>query len=179
MFVGVGRSLWRDDWSVFYSCCWPSPAQSFWGPSPVELATIFCTLRFGTFFPSGPTTRRATVEVFNPVSTRDITLTHWFPGLVVQTWHRSHTKHFIIGVFSAAVVWVMYDIFLGIRSSGWDTNVRTRWTGPAEYLLLPVEDTQILHAVIFMNLRYFNRNVRDLNYVEELRCRNFQRILAR
>jgi hypothetical protein len=34
-------SLTREDGSVLYNCCWPSPAQSFSGLTPVELATIF------------------------------------------------------------------------------------------------------------------------------------------
>jgi hypothetical protein len=46
--VDVGRSLWREDWSVFYNCCWPSPRQSFSGPIPVGLATIFYSLIFET-----------------------------------------------------------------------------------------------------------------------------------
>jgi hypothetical protein len=29
--VLVGRPLWREDGSVFYMCCWPLPAQSFFG----------------------------------------------------------------------------------------------------------------------------------------------------
>jgi hypothetical protein len=47
-FVDVGRSLWREDESVGYNCCWPSPAQSFSGSSSVGLATIFYCLRFET-----------------------------------------------------------------------------------------------------------------------------------
>jgi hypothetical protein len=39
--VFVGRPLWREDGSVFCICCWPSPAQSFSGPRPLDLATIF------------------------------------------------------------------------------------------------------------------------------------------
>jgi hypothetical protein len=31
-----------------YNCCWCSPAQSFPGPSPVGLVTIFCCCRFET-----------------------------------------------------------------------------------------------------------------------------------
>jgi hypothetical protein len=31
-FVCVGRPLWREDGSVFCTCCWPSPEQSFSGP---------------------------------------------------------------------------------------------------------------------------------------------------
>jgi hypothetical protein len=33
---------------VVYSCCWSFPAQSFSGPSPAGLMTIFYSLRFET-----------------------------------------------------------------------------------------------------------------------------------
>jgi hypothetical protein len=33
---------------IVYKCCWPSPAQSFSGPRPMGLATIFYCLRFET-----------------------------------------------------------------------------------------------------------------------------------
>jgi hypothetical protein len=46
-FCGV-CSLWREDGSVFCISCWPLPAQSFSGPSPFGLATIFYCLRFET-----------------------------------------------------------------------------------------------------------------------------------
>jgi hypothetical protein len=46
--VLMGRPLWREVWSVFCMCCWPLPAQSFSGPSPLGLATIFYCLRFET-----------------------------------------------------------------------------------------------------------------------------------
>jgi hypothetical protein len=46
----VGCSLWREDRSVICTYCWPLPAQSFSGPSPLRLATIFYCLRFETFF---------------------------------------------------------------------------------------------------------------------------------
>jgi hypothetical protein len=95
-FVDVGRSLWRENGSAVYTCCWSSPAQSFLGPSPAGLVTIFYCLRFETPpawrvrspylypprkgwpgytprhwvpFSSPPTTRRATMEVFEPAST--------------------------------------------------------------------------------------------------------------
>jgi hypothetical protein len=48
-----------------------SPAQSLSGPSPVGLMTIFYFFRLVTSFSSSPTTRRTTVEVFDPASTRD------------------------------------------------------------------------------------------------------------
>jgi hypothetical protein len=35
-------------WVCVYNCCWSSPAQSFSGPNPVGLVTIFYCLRFGT-----------------------------------------------------------------------------------------------------------------------------------
>jgi hypothetical protein len=69
-FVDLGRPLLREDGSVVYNCCWSSPAQSFSGPSPVGLVAIFYCLRFKTSFSSPPTTRRVTVEVFDPASTR-------------------------------------------------------------------------------------------------------------
>jgi hypothetical protein len=31
-FVDVARPLWREEVSVIYNCCWPSPAQSLSGP---------------------------------------------------------------------------------------------------------------------------------------------------
>jgi hypothetical protein len=46
--VSVGRPLWREDGSVFCICCWPLPAHSFSGPSPLWLAPIFYCLRFET-----------------------------------------------------------------------------------------------------------------------------------
>jgi hypothetical protein len=44
----VGRSLWREDHSVVYNCCWHLAAQLFSGPSPVRLMTIFYCLTFET-----------------------------------------------------------------------------------------------------------------------------------
>jgi hypothetical protein len=46
--VDVVRSLCREDRSVVYNFCWPSPAQSFSGPSRVGLAIIYYCLRFET-----------------------------------------------------------------------------------------------------------------------------------
>jgi hypothetical protein len=46
--VFVGRPLWREDGSVICICCWPLLAQSFSGPSPLGLASIFYCLRFET-----------------------------------------------------------------------------------------------------------------------------------
>jgi hypothetical protein len=46
--VFMGRPLWLGDGSVSCVCCWPSPAQSFLGRSPLGLATIFYYLRFET-----------------------------------------------------------------------------------------------------------------------------------
>jgi hypothetical protein len=46
--VFVVRPLWREGRSVFCTCCWSSPVQSFSGPSPLDLATIFYCLSFET-----------------------------------------------------------------------------------------------------------------------------------
>jgi hypothetical protein len=46
--VLVRRPLWREVGSVFCMCCWPLPVQSFSGPSPLGLETIFYCLTFAT-----------------------------------------------------------------------------------------------------------------------------------
>jgi hypothetical protein len=46
--VLVGRPLWQEVGSVFCMWCWPLPAQSFLGPSPLGLETIFYCLTFET-----------------------------------------------------------------------------------------------------------------------------------
>jgi hypothetical protein len=102
-FVDVWPPLWRVDGSVVYNCCWASLANSFSGLSPAVLMTKFYCFRFetppawrvrppylyppGTRWPiytprhgvpfwSSPTTRRNTVEVFEPASTRGYVTTH-------------------------------------------------------------------------------------------------------
>jgi hypothetical protein len=40
--------MWGADGSVVYNCTWSSPAQSFSGPSPMGLVTIFYCLRLET-----------------------------------------------------------------------------------------------------------------------------------
>jgi hypothetical protein len=49
-FFTWGRPLWREDGSVFCICYWALPAQSFSGPSPLVLATIFYRLKIETYF---------------------------------------------------------------------------------------------------------------------------------
>jgi hypothetical protein len=55
--VDVGSPLSREDRSVVYNCCWPSPAQSFSGPSPVGLMTIFTISDSRLPQPGGPGSR--------------------------------------------------------------------------------------------------------------------------
>jgi hypothetical protein len=51
-------------------CRWPLPAQLFSGPSPLDLQTYFSVSDLRLLFSSPPTTRRVTVEVFDPATTR-------------------------------------------------------------------------------------------------------------
>jgi hypothetical protein len=53
-FVDVGRSLWRENGSAVYNCCWSLPAHSFLDQSLTGLLTIFYCLRFETLQPGGP-----------------------------------------------------------------------------------------------------------------------------
>jgi hypothetical protein len=70
-FVDVGRSLWREDGSVIYSCCWPRQRSRSWVRDPWHSWPYFTVSDSRLPFSSPPTTRRATVEVFDPASTRD------------------------------------------------------------------------------------------------------------
>jgi hypothetical protein len=62
----LGRPLWREDGFVVSIYCLSSPAKSFSDPSTLAFVTIFYRLRFETFLSSPLTTRKVTVEVFDP-----------------------------------------------------------------------------------------------------------------
>jgi hypothetical protein len=47
-FLWRSLFIWREDGFDFYNCCWPSPAHSFSGPSPMVLVTSFYCLIFET-----------------------------------------------------------------------------------------------------------------------------------
>jgi hypothetical protein len=64
-FVDAGRGPWGEDGYVVYSCCWPSPEQSFSGRSSTGLMTILLCLRF-TIFPNW----RAGSNYLHPPRTR-------------------------------------------------------------------------------------------------------------
>jgi hypothetical protein len=102
-------SLWRENGSVVYNCCWSMPAQSFSGPSLVEPAAIFYYLKFEISFFVAPTSRRATVEVFHPASTRDTAWTKNFGKKLTpychSTRHGPHRK------------WYLQHLFLSMRTS--------------------------------------------------------------
>jgi hypothetical protein len=73
--------------------------HSHLGPSPAGFMTIFYCLRFETSFPSPPTTHRATVEVFEPASTRGETSPHswlsqkWLPIITRVALYSLRTDH--------------------------------------------------------------------------------------
>jgi hypothetical protein len=64
----VGRPLWREDGSVFCMCRWPLPGQCFSVLVPWDLRPYVTVSDLRLPFSSPPTTRRVTVEVFNPAS---------------------------------------------------------------------------------------------------------------
>jgi hypothetical protein len=68
--VFVGRPIWREDGSIFCICCWLLPAQSFSGPSPLGLATIFTVSYLRLPFSSPSTTCRVMVEALGSAATR-------------------------------------------------------------------------------------------------------------
>jgi hypothetical protein len=68
--VFVRRPLWREDGSVFSICCWPSPGSLSRVRVPWDSWPYFTVSDLRLSFSSPPTTRRVTVEVFDPASTR-------------------------------------------------------------------------------------------------------------
>jgi hypothetical protein len=84
--------LWREDGSVVYNCCWSSPAQSFWGPSPTGLMTTFYCLRLGT-----PPTWRARYPYLYPPLTGwpSYTPRHWISFSSLPTTHRATAEVFV------------------------------------------------------------------------------------
>jgi hypothetical protein len=62
VFVLMLHPTWRQDGFVVYNCCWSSPAQSFSGPNPARLVTIFYCLRFETL----PTWRARSLYLYPP-----------------------------------------------------------------------------------------------------------------
>jgi hypothetical protein len=95
-----GASFWRENGSAVYSCCWSSPAQSFLGPSPASLVTIFYFLRFET----PPTRRVRSTHLYPPGSGwPSYTPRHWVPFSSLPS-----TRRATVEVFEPAWVWVLY-----------------------------------------------------------------------
>jgi hypothetical protein len=113
-FVDVGRHLWREDGSALCNCSWSSPAQSFSGPSPTGLVTIFYCLRLET-----PLTWEARSPYLYPPKTRWPSYT---PGTAFpfrQTlrpaglrWRCSNpSPHGVLNFFLHGFATIMYLIF--------------------------------------------------------------------
>jgi hypothetical protein len=86
----VGRPLWREDGSVFCMCRWPLPAQSFSVLVSLDWRPYFIVSDLRLPFSSAPTTCRVTVEVFDPASTRVLTVLNW--ALVYNHFERTTQK---------------------------------------------------------------------------------------
>jgi hypothetical protein len=87
----VWRPLCREDGSVVYNCCCSSPAQSFSGPSPTALMTIFYCLRFEI-----PSTWRVRSPYLYPPGTAWTSYTprHWVPSSSPTTSRRATVQVF-------------------------------------------------------------------------------------
>jgi hypothetical protein len=68
--VFVGRPLWREDGSVFCICCWSCQRSLFRVRVPWYSRPYFTVTDLRLPFLTPPTTRRFTVAVFDPASTR-------------------------------------------------------------------------------------------------------------
>jgi hypothetical protein len=112
----VGRCLWREYGSVIYNCCWPSPAQSFSGQSPVRLLIIFYCLRFETSLFVASSDSQGMVEVFDPASTRDLHLAVWISDWTnfMRTEQRTPSR-----TVDSSVILCCHET--------WDNHRATRW----------------------------------------------------
>jgi hypothetical protein len=72
-FVDMGRPLWREDRSVVYNCCCLRQRSHSQVRVPRGSWPHFTVSDSRLPFSSPPTTRRVTVEVFDPASTREMT----------------------------------------------------------------------------------------------------------
>jgi hypothetical protein len=104
----VGRPLWQEDGSVFCICCWSLPAQSFLGPSPLVLATIFYCLRLETS--SSPTRAeqsRAVAYCRQPASTVTLGIEpRWDPWPSIWFTRESQSQsHFTTDSQSVCLAW--------------------------------------------------------------------------
>jgi hypothetical protein len=115
-FVDVGRPFLRQKWSVVYNCCWSSSEQSFSGisesrlPQPGRLGpriqppgtgwpSYTPPPRHWVPFSSPPTTRRVTVEVFDPASRVRVSQIHCYfaTGSLQQisfSWRKTLEAHY-------------------------------------------------------------------------------------
>jgi hypothetical protein len=89
LLVFVGCPHWREDGSVFRICCWPLPAQSFSGSSPLGLDC----LRFETsLFVASYDSQGHGESILPRLHTRWTNTVSAFTSLI-NTLHRSHGKH--------------------------------------------------------------------------------------
>jgi hypothetical protein len=90
--VYVQRPLWREDGSVFYISCWALTAQSFSGPSPMGLATVFYFLRLETSLFVASYASQGHGGGIRPRLHTGYSYVTAFTSLI-STLHRPHGKH--------------------------------------------------------------------------------------
>jgi hypothetical protein len=96
--VDVRRSLWRENGSAVYNCCWSSPAQSFFGPSTTGLVAIFYCLRY-VYYIATAVLVYFEVFAYQEVCTSQYTRIFLF-SLMHATYPAKLFRDFIIPVFA-------------------------------------------------------------------------------
>jgi hypothetical protein len=94
--VFVRRPFWREDRSVYCICCWVSPAQSFSGPSPLDLETIFYCLSFETSLFVASYDSQGHGGYIRPPLTSDLRLDYL---IVSRRIHRKHISCPVMDIF--------------------------------------------------------------------------------
>jgi hypothetical protein len=93
----VERPLWRENGSVFCICCWPPPGSLSPVLVPWDSWSSFTVSDVTLTFSSPPTTRRVTVEVFDPASTCLMTPSRYIASSRTAQKHRfQHLLHYCL-----------------------------------------------------------------------------------
>jgi hypothetical protein len=120
----VWGALWRENGSPVYNCCWSSPAQSFLGPNPAGLVTIFYCLRFET----PPTWKARSSYLYRPgTGWSSYTPRHWVPVLTPPT-----TRRATVEVFEAASTREVGEVVLWSRRDGLGSSLYSLGAVPTE-----------------------------------------------
>jgi hypothetical protein len=147
--VFVGHPLWREDGSLICTSCWLCQRSLSWVRVACDSRPHFTVSDLRLPFSSPPTTRRVTVEVFDPASTQVFTtlnslpfITAWEPDrdhslqefysalqecIVSETMHSFPSNGSVFYVFTTFYLVTTKLVFTYLLPSKWSYPVTINW----------------------------------------------------